>query len=212
MSAQQAAFFDFDGTLTEKDTFLEFLKFSASKAKYLACLLVNSPFIVLFYLKLYPNYRLKEKFFGYYFKGKPASEVQKKGDQFCIKILPDLISTEALAVINWHKINKNDVYIITASSDIWLSHWCTENNVELIATSFETKDGLYTGKIAGKNCYGKEKVHRISHALQRYTTTYGYGDSTADQFFLDEMTHGFKLTINRSGLAKTPELEALIKS
>ncbi len=71
------AIFDLDGTITSKDTFIAFIKYVNGKLKYYLGILYLSPYIVLFYLKLYTNRELKEMFFSYYtnYKLKQALKV-----------------------------------------------------------------------------------------------------------------------------------------
>jgi len=192
------AFFDFDNTITFKDSFIEFIKFTKGKHKLIGCILLNSPFIILYYLKCYSNKKLKERFFSFFFKNCLKSELDKKGSIFSKNHLSKLCYTSALRLIQWHKEQGHEVYILTASSRIWLNDWCTENGLLLIATEFETINGKYTGKITGKNCYGKEKENRIKDLFEDYNfeESYGYGNDNSDKFFLDKVKNPFYSTLN----------------
>ena len=197
-----AAFFDLDGTITKKDTFLEFISYSEGRVKLCLCIFLNSPFIILFYFKLYSNQKLKERFFSFCYKGKLKRDVEKTGDDFGKFILPALCYLSALDVINWHKHRGHDIYIVTASSGIWLAQWCRENNFNLISTEFEVVDGRYSGKIEGKNCYGLEKRIRINRFIGKYefSKTYGYGDSKADLHFLKCLNTYFLTPLNEKNV------------
>ena len=61
------AFFDFDGTITTKDTLLEFIKFYKGKYQFYLGFLVYSPFLVAYKLKIIPNYVAKQKVLQYFF-------------------------------------------------------------------------------------------------------------------------------------------------
>lgn len=63
------AVFDFDGTLIRKDSFLEFIKFAFGERAFLTGFFLNSPYLVAFKLKLYPNWKAKERVFSYFFRG-----------------------------------------------------------------------------------------------------------------------------------------------
>ena len=63
------AFFDFDGTITSKDSLLEFIKFALGPFKYYKGLLFLSPMLILFKLKFIPNDLAKEKLITYFFSG-----------------------------------------------------------------------------------------------------------------------------------------------
>jgi len=181
------AVFDFDGTITTKDTFLEFLKFCKGNTMFYICLFINFHFIILYYFKIYPNYKLKERFFSFYFKGKNETDVKKNGEAFSINIIPKLCFKNALKLIRWHQNHKHDIYVISASSAIWIGAWCANNNIKLFSTDFEVVNGFYTGKINGINLYGKEKAKVLNEILNinNYKLSYGYGNSTSDKYFLE---------------------------
>ena len=188
MNEKGIAFFDLDGTITSKDTFLDFIVFCRGKRSFYLGILLLSPFIILYVLKLYPNFKLKEYFFYYYLaKYNSVEEIENWGKQYAKNRLPNLVYKEALNRIVWHKKNNHRVIVLTASSSIWLAEWCKEHELELIGTLFEKKDGKYTGKISGKNCHGPEKQKIVNTILNENKTslTYGYGDSKADKLFLD---------------------------
>ena len=61
--------FDFDGTLTTKDTLLEFIRFAKGNVGLAVGFLYYSPLIILMKLHLYPNWKVKQKIFAWFFKG-----------------------------------------------------------------------------------------------------------------------------------------------
>lgn len=189
------ALFDLDGTITSKDTLFEFIKFAAGERKFWIGLVVMSPLILLFLLKIYPSEKLKEDFFSFYLKRFSEAELLAKGAEFSRTIMPQIVYPKALEKIAWHKAQNHRVVIITASSSIWLGEWCRMQDIEISATEFEVKNGRYTGKIAGKNNYGKEKAVRVKAMLaeQNYPSSYSYGDTKSDLYYMaltDESVFG----------------------
>lgn len=71
---------------------------------------------------------------------------------------------------------------MSASPENWISPWAQKMQVELIATQLEVQNGSITGKIAGKNCHGQEKVSRIKskYSLADYAEIAAYGDTKGD--------------------------------
>lgn len=63
------ALFDFDGTITTKDTLVEFIKYAKGSHVYYLGLMVLSPMLLRYYLKLMPNDIAKEKMIAYFFRG-----------------------------------------------------------------------------------------------------------------------------------------------
>jgi phosphatidylglycerophosphatase C len=187
------AFFDLDGTITSKDTFIDFIVFCRGNFYFLLGLLMLSPLIALYLLKLFPNHRLKEIFFKFYLASYySANDLENLGKDYSMKRLPSIVYKEAIKQINWHKENNHRIIILTASSSLWLSEWCRLNELHIIGTEFVKFGNNYTGKINGENCYGLQKkviVEKILNETQ-FNLTYGYGDSKADKKFLSILRHG----------------------
>ena len=186
------AFFDFDGTVIKKDSFLCFICFVKGRLKSWFGFILLSPFIVLYKLKLLHNDKAKEIVFTFFFKGSGVESIKQKGKAFT-KVIDKMLRPAAVDKINWHKRNKHKVYIVTASSEIWLGEWCRQNDLAIIATDFITANGKLTGKIRGKNCYGPEKVSRIKAVcdLTVDTDIYAYGNSKGDLPMLEIANNRF---------------------
>lgn len=177
------AFFDFDGTITIKDTLLEFIKYSRGTLPFYTGFLLKSPYLVAYKLKLIPNQTAKEKVLAYFFKGMALDEFQLKCDGFALEMLPHLLRSDALKEIRELQQKGIDVVIVSASPENWIRQWSSSINASLIATRLELKDGQLTGNILDKNCYGEEKVRRIRdiYSLNEYESIYAYGDSSGDK-------------------------------
>ena len=61
--------FDFDGTLTHADTLLAFIRFACGPVRMCMGFALYAPLLVLMKLKLYPNYKAKQKVFAHFFRG-----------------------------------------------------------------------------------------------------------------------------------------------
>jgi len=86
-----------------------------------------------------------------------------------------------------HNINRRALKSTIASLECYLKAWCSKNDIDLISTMLEVKKNRITGKLAGKNCYGNEKLNRIKekYNLSEYNSIYVYGDSKGDKQMLD---------------------------
>lgn len=181
--SQTIAFFDFDGTITTKDTLLEFIKFSHGRLRFYIGFAINSPWLIAFKLKLIPNQTAKERVLSWFFRGADLAAFQKKCDQFASNILPGLIRPKALEEIQLLRQKNATIVIVSASPENWIRPWTGSISVKLIATRLATKEETLTGRILDHNCHGAEKVRRIKEAyqLQDYTSIYAYGDSSGDR-------------------------------
>lgn len=181
--AKGLALFDLDGTITTKDTMLEFIRFTKGEAAFLWGFGLMSPVLVLMKLKLLTNKKAKERTLKWFFGGMDESEFNRRCADFSDKILESLIRPGARKQLNWHKAQGHDVYIVSASAENWLKKWCAKEAVQLLATKLEIIDKKITGKLAGNNCHGEEKVNRIRQALEldQYETIWAYGDTSGDK-------------------------------
>ena len=175
-------FMDFDGTITTKDTFIEFIRFHKSFFTFYLGIFLLSPILVGYKLKLIPNWKTKELVFSYFFKGLDEKLLLKSGDKFAKEYLPKLVRKVAIDEIEKHKKNIAKIVVVTASFPIWIKPWCDKNGLDLIATQYEVKNRKITGHILGKNCYGKEKTRRINkvYDLSNADKIFAYGDSRGD--------------------------------
>ena len=176
------AFFDFDGTITIKDTMFQFIRFSKGNFIFYAGLFLLLPVLITFKIGIIPNWKAKEILFSFYFKGMKESDALKLGQEFSEQIIPGLLGQEAIHEFEFHKNLGSKIVVVTASFSIWVKHWCDLHQFGLIATEYDTNQGHLSGLIKGKNCYGAEKVRRIKEIfdLDQFKKIYAYGDSKAD--------------------------------
>ena len=190
---REIAFFDFDGTITTKDTLLEFIKFSSGKWRFYWGFLLNSPYLVAYKLKLISNQAAKEKILKYFFRKMPLERFQQVCHLFAKEKIPALIRPGSLETIQDLQKNGVHVIIVSASPENWIREWSNTIGVQLIATRLVVKDDLLTGNILGRNCHGDEKVQRIKAEfdLSNYETIYAYGDTNGDKPMLSLATHSY---------------------
>ena len=184
------ALFDFDGTITTDDSLLKFIRFVVGDRRFLLGLVVLSPMLVLYKLKLIPNYKAKQKMLSWFFKGMSKEAFLKVANEYSLVHIDKILRPKAIEKINWHKNQGHKVVVVSASIEFWLRPWCEKNGLELIATKLEIKDDIVTGKLLSKNCYGVEKVNRIKeiYNLKDFEYIYSYGDSSGDKQML-ELAH-----------------------
>ena len=61
--------FDFDGTITKRDTLIAFIRYAKGTSAFVLGFLLHAPLLVLMKLGLYPNWKAKQRVFAYFFKG-----------------------------------------------------------------------------------------------------------------------------------------------
>jgi HAD superfamily hydrolase (TIGR01490 family) len=135
---------------------------------------------------LIPNWKAKQFFLTRYFKGESITDFNARGSSFSKKVLPSLIRPAAAKAIAEFKASNATVAVVSASAENWVKPWCDENGILCLATRLEVKNGVITGNIQGRNCYGDEKVCRVREAfdLSTFDTIIAYGDSSGDREML----------------------------
>ncbi len=174
--------FDFDGTITTKDTFLEFIRYYRGVGRFIGGFAAASPWLVLMKLGAFPNYKAKQKVLKWFFAGEREEAFNEKCKAFTKEILPRLIRPKALEEIRKHKNQNSTIVVVSASAENWVRPWCEEMGIGCLATQLEIRDGKITGAIKGINCYGAEKEKRIKecYRIEDFEEVYAYGDSKGD--------------------------------
>lgn len=200
MSGSQAekpvvAAFDFDGTLTRRETLFLFLIYTLGIVRLMRHALILSPTLLGYALRLIRNDVAKERIFIQCWSGMRIEELQKKGERFATEVLPRLMRSEAMQRLAWHQHQGHRCVVISASLELYVRPWALEAGFnEVIATRLETKEhGLVTGKLQGANCFGIEKARRLEALLGNRNgyTLYAYGDSRGDRELLLLADHAY---------------------
>ncbi|MDQ0476403.1 HAD-IB family hydrolase [Chryseobacterium sp. MDT2-18] len=178
--------FDFDGTLTYKDTMFLYLKFY-NASKFRRQFIKHIPLFTLLKLNLLEAEKVKKSFISSVLKGEKREEIEKKSQQFFDQYYPEIFRENALEFIENIDHSQTDCYIVSASLDIWVKPFAEKFNMNLLSTQAEFKDEIFTGDFVGSNCNGKEKVNRIEKAIsdKKYDKTIAFGDTSGDQEMMD---------------------------
>lgn len=190
---EQIYIYDFDGTLTRRDSFLDFIRYTCGSRSLYCGLLLFSPLLILMKLQLYANGRAKERLFTHFFQGMSI----RVFDDLCAKYglsRADLLLDAARKAVNEVASNGYRIFIVSASVDRWVLPFFRDvPNVTVIGTQIEVENGLITGRFSTPNCYGAEKVRRIQ-ALLPYREQYkliAHGDSRGDKEMLNYADQGY---------------------
>jgi HAD superfamily hydrolase (TIGR01490 family) len=189
--------FDFDGTITHKDSFIDFIICDQGLGRFVWGMIVCAPVLALYVCKIIPNGRAKQFVFRHFFGGVEADQFQKRADRYSLDRISRIQRRQAIERLAWHQQRGHQVVVVSASIEAYLKAWCARNGFDLIGTLIEVKGGIVTGNFTSKNCYGSQKVGRIleKYDLNQYDQIYAYGDSKGDREMLslaDEKFYGWK--------------------
>jgi len=174
--------FDFDGTLTTKDSFIEFIKFSRGTRRFFIGFFLLSPILILYKIRIIPNWKAKESVLTYFFKGMSLKTFQNYCNDFALDEIENILRPEAVKRLLESKSSDSYIWVISASAENWIKPWTDKMNIKLIGTKLGTVNDKISGQISGKNCYGSEKVRRIKEMVDitGFDEIEVYGDSKGD--------------------------------
>lgn len=183
--------FDFDGTLTYKDTMFLYLKFY-NPSKFRIQFAKHIPLFMLLKMNLLDAEKVKRSFVSSMLKGQSKTKIEKKSQHFFDHYYPHVFRENALEFIKNINYSQTDCYIVSASLDIWVKPFAENLGMNLLATQAEFKEGIFTGNFIGRNCNGSEKVKRIVEAVsgKKYDKTIAFGDTSGDQEMLNWANEG----------------------
>jgi phosphatidylglycerophosphatase C len=178
--------FDFDGTITTRDTLWEFLLFYRGKVRVALGLVILSPVLIAYALKIIPNWRAKEMVLRHFLGNTDEKSFNTVCQEFARRIIPKLVRPKAMQIIDQYIREGASVIVVSASPENWVGPWCEKHGLTYLATQLEVSENKLTGNICGKNCYGPEKVNRIKakYSLVDYHEIIAYGDSSGDREML----------------------------
>ncbi|CAA6809819.1 MAG: Phosphoserine phosphatase (EC [uncultured Thiotrichaceae bacterium] len=175
------AFFDFDGTISTRDSLWCFLRHTFG-ARLVLKLAQASPYILLFKAKLMKNDVAKANMFRVMFGDIAVRDFDAYGSSYSNESIQNIVKESALDKIQWHKEQGHEVVVVSASLKNWLQPWCEKQEVKLLCTQFTEDAGKMKWEYNPANCHGPAKVDRIkaSYDLEQFDKIYAYGDSSGD--------------------------------
>lgn len=200
MSAQQTgnpvvAAFDFDGTLTRRDTLFPFLLHVAGPFKFSCKILLLLATLTGYALGLIRNDKAKIKVLSSFLANMEMNALQQQALQFAEQKLPLLLRGEAMQRLEWHRKQGHRCVVVSASLEIYLRPWASKAGFDdILGSRLETRaDGRTTGNLLGENCFGPEKLRRLETLLGSRDgyTLYAYGDSRGDKELLSAADYPF---------------------
>ncbi|HBS25836.1 MAG TPA: hypothetical protein DD827_01710 [Gammaproteobacteria bacterium] len=161
MKTETAAVFDFDGTLTKRDTLFPMALFFA-RNRHVISFLKYCFYYGLFKFGLISNESLKIRFAACFFKGKGIEEIQ---DLLLVFVNKQLSLREEVYNAFKEHLNKGDkTIIVSANFDVVVESWLKSVNADIdavAATKLHVHAGVYTGALEGAVCRGKNKAERL---------------------------------------------------
>ena len=176
--------FDFDGTISIKDSTWDFITRACGKPRALYGFIRLSPVFLAYQLKRISHHEAKQAIIRDYFGDWDKGAFVKAAQRYARCIVPTIIRGDALKRIHWHLHRGHTVAVVTGSLDVLLSDWCDSMGLDLIATGIDL-DSACIG-LSTRNCFKEEKARRITekYTLEGFESISAYGDSKGDREML----------------------------
>jgi len=178
--------FDFDGTLTSRDSFVAFLQWRAGMGRYVASLPSLSPSLAAFTFHR-DRGRLKARFARTFLGGLSQDEISALARRFAETHARKLLRPDA--VRSWKRWQGEGarMVIVTASPDLIVAPFARGLGADtLLGTRLQfDAGGRFTGRLEGANCRGEEKVRRLREVFgDDVRLEAAYGDTGGDHAML----------------------------
>lgn len=175
------ALFDFDGTLYRGDSFTGFIFHARSKRHIFKHGLKILPWIQAYYLNLYPANAMRPKLFAAIFSQTPQNELQTIAADYAQRLISRLNPALYQQLLQ-HQAQGDDVVLVSASIDLYLTEVCKLLGIDLICTETECINQVLTGRYTTPDCSELQKSVRIRarYQLEDYQHIYAYGNSNED--------------------------------
>ncbi|MDI9238147.1 HAD family hydrolase [Lysobacter sp. LF1] len=180
------ALFDFDGTLTNRELYPEFVRFAASPRQRAVGGITLAPLVVGYKLGVVSGNTIRERVTDFAFRGRRQEELEAFGERFAREIIPASLRPHAMERLQWHREQGDTVVVVSGGFDLYLKHWCALHGLALLCSSLEMRDGVATGRYHGAQCVGEEKARRVraQYDLSDHPVIHAYGDTPEDRELL----------------------------
>lgn len=176
------ALFDFDGTLTERELFGEFLQTVVPRRRWLWGRVVLAPVVVAYRLGWISGVTARRLIVRVALRGLDAAQFAEAGALFAAAVVPKTLRAEMMARLGAHQAAGDRIVVVSGAFHAVLEPWCRAQGVELLCSALAVESTLLTGQYAGAQCVGEEKLRRIqAHLdLSAFECISAYGDTAED--------------------------------
>jgi len=186
-AVRTVAAFDFDGTLTHRDTLLPFLVRVRGRLPVLRAVAANAAWLARSLRGDEARHRAKESLLVATVGGWWLDELHPVAEEYAQHVVDTQLRPDRVARLRWHQQQGHDVVVVSASPELYVARvaamlGCTAT----LATQMEVdRRGRLTGRIFRANVRGPVKEERLRAWLgDAPAHLWAYGDSDGDAAML----------------------------
>ncbi len=179
--------FDFDGTITDRDSLQDFVRrmrgWGVCLRAYLACV----PRLLRPDRGPARRQAVKARFLVSALAGLSQAQLQGLAQIYVQRHLPRLLRSDMMERLRAHRQRGDTVLLVSASPSLYLDCWAhQEGIVQVLATELDFDSLGYVCGLKSANCWGDEKVRRLERWLKQAPVQLdmAYGDSPGDAAML----------------------------
>lgn len=183
MTPRRIAAFDFDCTITRRDTMVPFLlRVAGPVATARGIVGAGLAWLTGGRERNARRAKAKRAYLRAVVTGSPIADLEERGRRYAER-LPERYRPESLERIRWHRAQGHELVLVTASLRLYAGPAGEALGFDhVIAVDLEADaSGHATGDIVGTNIRGPEKAVRLTHHLGGDAAeVWAYGDSDGD--------------------------------
>ncbi len=187
------AAFDFDGTITRRDSLMGFLVAVGGLSRVGGALVTQGPQLLRGRTDDTARDNAKEAVVGGVLRGTALHELRTAGRRYADR-LPERFRSDAVAHIDRHRRSGHRMVIVSASLIYYLEPVAERLGFDgVIGVELEfDEESICTGRLAGPNVRGPEKQRRLTEWIGAdlpSTELWAYGNSAGDDELLAMADH-----------------------
>jgi phosphatidylglycerophosphatase C len=198
---RRVAAFDFDGTVSQRDTLVPFLAKAAGRRRFAQACGRLGLVGARRGIDLRDRDGVKERLLRELFAGRDERELRHLGERYARDLLSDQLRPDVLSRLEDHRRAGHDVVFVSASLVYYLEPLAALLGAQAVmAVEPEVRDGRLTGALARPNVRAEQKALRLrewlgaaEHGPVEGVRVYGYGNSSGDHALLAMSDHAYWL-------------------
>ena len=198
---RRVAAFDFDGTLSRRDTLVPFLAQASGRSRFAAAVGRLGISGARRDVDLRDRDGVKEQLLRELFAGRDEQELRHLGTRYARDLLSDQLRPEVLSRLEDHRRAGHEVLFVSASLVYYLEPLAELLGVHaVLAVEPAQRDGRLTGELVRPNVRAEQKALRLREWLDvpadgpvEGVRIYGYGNSSGDHALLSMSDHAYWL-------------------